>query len=322
MGDVKSRVRRALELGDCANEPQDRMLSEHWGGTDADQVAQAVAGHGITSLSIAVAMLLLRAADDERHEAQGLPPPPGEGGSCERCGEVCECGDPAPDADPWLEAIGDAIDNELGWDTEEDREGGDYPARIKQAARELRAAREQVTSLTAENERLKAESLSIGGGAEMHALREQVAALTAELAGRTEQWEYAREQFRQARHDAFLWLRDETRRRYTAPDSQHGDSGQVLESLLAEVLTQPTQLSDVYSEPKVYKRTCQDISGKCHRPTLPECDYCVGHVGNPGKDLDAEPTAEPCGKCGRTFGEHWGESCWCPEPSLENGRNE
>lgn len=83
---------------------------------------------------------------------------------CERCEESpCACGDPAPDEDEWLAAIGDAIDNDLGWDNDEDRERGDYPGRIRQVAQELRGWRAERDQLCAERDEARAALARVEG---------------------------------------------------------------------------------------------------------------------------------------------------------------
>lgn len=52
-----------------------------------------------------------------------------------------------PPDDAWLEKLGNAIDDHLGWRTKEDEEGGDYPARVIQVAEELRAKNGRIDAL-------------------------------------------------------------------------------------------------------------------------------------------------------------------------------
>jgi len=51
---------------------------------------------------------------------------------CKRCGN--------PDPDSYLECIGDAIDDALGWESQEEEEEGDYPSRIRRTAASIRVA--------------------------------------------------------------------------------------------------------------------------------------------------------------------------------------
>lgn len=79
-------------------------------------------------------------------------------------GELLSALDDPCRGDAFLEAIGEAIDGEggLGWNSDEDCENGDYPARIREVAAELRSLRAVVARSRGIPDEVRADG-SIGG---------------------------------------------------------------------------------------------------------------------------------------------------------------